>query len=179
MGGNDMKLGKLLQPELLTPIIFFLFMVGSIFFLFQIGGTKEQVVTNWSMDVVGLSELYRTGEAVELHLFLEDEQGHPIEDANVTLMLDRPETVHHLEKVMHHVEGGLFETEAIFSLPGTWIGMVEASRGRHVYRNQFFLTVDGAIIADTSRDPSDHFTLDQPLPEFLKKEMEAMSTPNP
>ncbi|MED1600573.1 FixH family protein [Alkalihalophilus marmarensis] len=174
-----MKLEKVLRPEWVIPAIIVLFILGSGAVLFLAAVSKDQVVTNWSMNVAGLDEFYQTGEAVDIHLFLEDAEGHPIEDANVSVLLDRPETVHHMNKVMHKVEGGLYVTEAIFSLPGTWIGMVEAVRGKDVYRNQFLLRVEGGIIAESNRDPEDAFTLDQPLPAYLQKEMEAIPASHP
>ncbi|WP_157796431.1 FixH family protein [Bacillus sp. FJAT-45037] len=150
------------------------FLIGSfvvvVSFLFV---ENENVITDWKMTVVGINEVYQTGQIIDIHVFLEDESNESIENADVSLVLDRPETVHHLTKVMHRLEDGLYEAEAILSVPGIWIGMVEASRGKDVYRNQFLLKVEGSVIGEPSRDPADHFSLDQYLPDDVQQKVES------
>ncbi|WP_100406512.1 FixH family protein [Bacillus solitudinis] len=140
----------------------------TIILIYQSFFIKEEV-TMWRIELVGSDETYGTGEVVNLQMFLEDEVGMPIEDATVHLTLDRPDTVHNLDKVMHHVEGGLYEREVIFSLPGLWIGMVEVNRGRKIYLNQFLLKVEGPIISEEKRDPADNFNSNQPEAEKFFK----------
>lgn len=104
---------------------------------------KKVTVTHWQAELVGSEQTYQTGQATDLHLFLEDEAGEPIEDADVAVTLDRPVTVHQINKVMHHVEGGLYVAEAVFSLPGTWVVMVEATQGDKQYKNEYLIEVEG------------------------------------
>ncbi|WP_088102715.1 FixH family protein [Halalkalibacter urbisdiaboli] len=153
-----------------------LYFIGTLMFivsmvlLFQTFEKKEEV-TNWTLEVIGTDEHHPTGKAVDIQLFLRDEMGVPIEDASITLIMDRPSTVHNIEKVMHHVEDGLYESEVIFSLPGTWIGIVEVNRGKDYYQNQFLYHVNGRIVSKQNRDPADVFQLDQPLPNDIKREL--------
>ncbi|WP_142302873.1 FixH family protein [Bacillus sp. FJAT-45350] len=124
---------------------------------------KETLITDWRMDVVGLDSTYQSGKATDIQLFLEDSAGQPITNANVQLILDRPETVHNIQKTMHHVEDGLYETEAIFSIGGKWVGIVEAKVASNVYRNQFYIDIDGNLVSEEYRDPTDHFHLEQSI----------------
>lgn len=169
--GNDMM--KLEHQQGAQYILYFFgtFMfIASIVLVFQ-SLEQKQDVTNWKMTVAGSEERYPTGQAIDIQLFLEDEMGMAIEDANIVLTMDRPGTVHNLEKVMHHVESGLYESEVIFSLPGTWIGMVEVTNGKKRYQNQFLLQVDGQVISAQNRDPADAFHLNQPLPNEIKRQL--------
>ncbi len=135
---------------------------------------KKVTVTHWQAELVGSEQTYQTGQATDLHLFLEDEAGEPIEDADVAVTLDRPVTVHQINKVMHHVEGGLYVAEAVFSLPGTWVVMVEATQGDKQYKNEYLIEVEGPIIAEESRDPDDLFKLEQKLPNKIREEIQRL-----
>ncbi|WP_017728730.1 FixH family protein [Halalkalibacterium ligniniphilum] len=152
-----MKLERSIQ---LRPyVILFLaipFVIGSIWASYVIFSPKE-LVTDWRMEVVGLEEAWESGEATDIHLFLYDENGTGIDSANVQIKFDMPGMVHHMEKTMHHVENGLYETEVIFSMGGTWVGFVEATNGAKVFRNPFIFEVTGPVIAEANRDPQDHF----------------------
>ncbi|NEU31465.1 hypothetical protein GN156_11895 [bacterium LRH843] len=128
--------------------------------------------TNWQVNFVGAEETFETGQAVDVHFIVEDEFGHPIDSATVTATFDRIETVHQIEKNLHSIQSGLYETEIVFSVPGTWIAMIEVQKGERYYRNQYLFYVEGPIIAKEHRDPGDHFNLDQPLPLELKRELE-------
>ncbi|MCL7747058.1 FixH family protein [Halalkalibacter alkaliphilus] len=133
--------------------------------------SMEKLETNWTLSFAGADEFFQTGQATDFHVFLEDEFGNAIENATVTAVFDRPDTVHHIKKVFSRVEGGLYETEIVFSVPGTWIAMVEAEKGDHIYRNQILFTVDGSIVSEANRDPKDHFHLEQPLPSELQRSL--------
>lgn len=158
----------LIKYPVITFFLLSLFVMLT-FSLFSYIMTKENIVTMWKMEVAGLQNEVKTGEVTDIHLFLEDEFGHPITNAEVTLVLDMPEMVHFIEKKMHHIENGLYATEAIFSMGGTWIGMVEAKRGKDVYKNQFIMEATGPLVSKENRDPADHFHLEQPIKQSLKK----------
>ncbi len=133
---------------------------------------KETLQTNWKAIFAEEGEVFRTGQAIELHFFLEDEGARALEDATVTAVFDRVETVHQIEKEFFNVENGLYETEVVFSVPGTWIVMLDVKKGQSYYRNQFLIQVDGPIISTEHRDPADHFHLNQPLPNELQRELQ-------
>ncbi|WP_078552551.1 FixH family protein [Bacillus alkalicellulosilyticus] len=132
---------------------------------------KETLQTNWKLDVVGTEHTYRSGDRTDFHVFLEDENGEPITNANVKVTFDMPDMVHNIQKTMHHLEGGLYEAEVIFSMGGTWIGVIEASQGGNQYINQALIEVDGPTIPEGNRDPADHFSLEQPLPSWIIQEV--------
>lgn len=132
----------------------------------------EKLQTNWKMTFAQADEVFKTGQTIDLHFFLEDESGTEIENATMKAVFDRNETVHQIEKEFHYLEDGLYETEVVFSVPGTWIVMLEAKKGSSAYRNQFLIQVEGPIVAEESRDPADHFELDQPLPSELERELD-------
>ena len=132
---------------------------------------KSELETNWKISFAGANDLFETGEAIDFHLFLEDELGVPIEHANVKAIFDRPDTVHQIEKTFSKLDGGLYETEIIFSVPGTWIAMVEVNKDGRTYFNQILFDVRGTIAAQSNRDPKDHFHLEQPLPKDLEREL--------
>ncbi|KHF39185.1 FixH family protein [Halalkalibacter okhensis] len=132
---------------------------------------KENMATNWTLSFAGADEFYQTGQAIDFQIFLEDKFGSSIENATVTAVFDRPDTVHQIEKVFSRVEGGLYETEIVFSVPGTWIAMVEAKQGDQVYKNQILFTVDGSVVSEGNRDPNDHFHLEQPLPSEIERSL--------
>lgn len=131
--------------------------------------SKENIVTMWKMEVVGLREEIQSGKVTDIHLFLEDEFGKPITNAKVSIVFDMPDMVHLIEKKMHHIENGLYATEVVFSMGGTWIGMVEARRGKDVYKNQFIIQATGPLISKEKRERTDKFHLEQPLPDSLTK----------
>lgn len=135
----------------------------------------DELVTNWKMTFAGEDQTFRTGEATDFQLFLENEFGEAMNSATVSVVFDRPETVHQIERTLHPLQNGLFETEVIFSIPGQWIAMIEAKEGNLVYRNQVIFQVDGEIISDGGRDPSDQFNLDQPLPDDIKFQLNQMT----
>ncbi|WP_078429049.1 FixH family protein [Alkalihalobacterium alkalinitrilicum] len=133
---------------------------------------RENLVTNWYMEVVGNDNMFTAGTTNDLHIFLYDEEGNPITDANVNVILDMPEMVHYIKKPMNHVENGLYETEVLLSMGGTWIGWIEANRGSETYINQFLLRADGGVMSSDFRDPKDYFNLDQPLPPAVQQHLE-------
>ncbi|WP_059102844.1 FixH family protein [Shouchella shacheensis] len=128
--------------------------------------SQPTVRSDWSLHPV--EEEIVTGQRATVQLFLEDEFQYSLTDANVRVTFDQPGTVHNMEKVMHHVEGGLYEVEVLFSVPGTWVAMVEAERRGEIYYNQFFLQVDGDVVGESQVDPDDSFTHDQPLPSNVQ-----------
>ncbi|MGO4887534.1 FixH family protein [Anaerobacillus sp. MEB173] len=130
--------------------------------------TRESIVTNWTMNVVEMEQVVNSGETTVIQLFLTDELGEPIHDANVSLILDMPEMVHHIEKKLSYVEDGLYQTETVLSMGGTWIGMIEAKQGSNVYYNQFVLHANGPLVSKNLRDPTDHIHLDQNLPAWVQ-----------
>lgn len=129
--------------------------------------TKEQLITDWEKEVVGLEEGVMSGKATDIHVFLYDENREPIKDANVSVTFDKPGAVHQLNKIMHHVEDGLYETEVIFSDGGHWIGELAAQRGQEIFYDQFLFDVHGSAISEQHRDPDDHFHLGGGTPEQL------------
>ncbi|MFC0472380.1 FixH family protein [Halalkalibacter kiskunsagensis] len=131
----------------------------------------ETLKTEWRLSFAGADEFFQTGQAIDFHLFLEDEVGNPVENVDMSVVFDRPDTVHQIEKTFGYLENGLYETEVVFSVPGTWIAMVEAKKDGNYYRNQILFQVDGSIISEANRDPKDSFHLNQPLPEDLQIEL--------
>ncbi len=132
---------------------------------------KSELETKWTLSFAGANDLFETGQAIDFHLFLEDELGVPIENANMKAVFDRPGTVHQIEKTFSRLDGGLYETEIIFSVPGTWIAMVEVNKDGSTYYNQILFNVRGTIAAQNNRDPKDLFHLEQPLPRDLEREL--------
>ncbi len=149
----------------LTGIVFISFYLLSTF------ATTETLETEWRLSFAGADEFFQTGQAIDFHLFLEDELGNPVGNVDMSVVFDRPGTVHHIEKTFGYLESGLYETEVVFSVPGTWVAMVEAKKDGNIYRNQILFQVDGSIISEANRDPKDSFHLNQPLPEDLQIEL--------
>ncbi|MBU8908823.1 FixH family protein [Desertibacillus haloalkaliphilus] len=147
------------------------FVLMTIWFLNGVSAPPT-IATNWQIDVIGTDRVINAGEATDIQLFLEDDMGDPITDANVTVILDMPNMVHHMKKKMNHVEGGLYETEAVVSMGGTWIGMVEASKGSQVFYDQFHLRAEGPIVSKGYRDPTDHINLEQPMPTWVEHQLQ-------
>jgi nitrogen fixation protein FixH len=145
------------------------------FYLLSTFSNTESLETDWKLTFAGADEFFQTGQAIDFHLFLEDETGTPMENANMSVVFDRPDTVHQIEKAFGYVEGGLYETEVVFSVPGTWIAMVEAEKDGRYYRNQILFQVSGSIISEANRDPKDSFHLNQPLPKDLQVELNKIS----
>lgn len=133
---------------------------------------RENLVTDWYMEVVGSDNVISAGTSNDLHIFLYDEEGNPIKNANVKVILDMPEMVHYIKKPMHHVENGLYEVEILLSMGGTWIGWLEAKRGSETYINQFLLRSNGNVMSNDFRDPKDHFHLEQPLPPTIQQQLD-------
>ncbi|WP_209124304.1 FixH family protein [Alkalihalobacillus sp. BA299] len=133
---------------------------------------RENLITNWSMELVGSDNVITAGTTNDLHIFLYDEEGQPIKDANVKIILDMPEMVHYIKKPMNHVENGLYEAEIILSMGGTWIGWLEAKRSGDTYINQFILRADGRVMSNDFRDPKDYFHLDQPVPPSVQHKLD-------
>ncbi|WP_216829334.1 FixH family protein [Alkalihalobacterium elongatum] len=133
---------------------------------------RENLVTEWQMEVVGTDNVLTAGTTNDLHIFLYDEEGNPIKDANVKVILDMPEMVHYIKKPMHHVENGLYEAEILLSMGGTWIGWLEAKRSGKTYINQFLLQSQGRVMSNDFRDPKDHFHLEQPLPPNIQRQID-------
>ncbi len=151
-------------------IVFVSFLIVSFFIIPLIDYEKLQ--TDWSVTIPQANETFQTGQAIDFHLFVEDELGQSMEKATVTATFDRVETVHQIEKTFQGLPGGLYETEIIFSLPGIWILMVDVQEGNSYYRNQFLVNVEGPIVAEGNRDPGDHFNLEQPLPLDVQRELD-------
>ncbi|WP_062050544.1 FixH family protein [Bacillus sp. JCM 19034] len=149
---------------------FFMCMLSLIFFLVTYFQMEQQVV-DWHVTVVSEDLLY-TGDVSTIHLYVVDEFNEPIEDANISAIFDRPETVHQIEKTFTSIGNGLYEANVIFSVPGQWVSLIEAKKGRNVYQNQLFLTVEGEIAARSRRDPDDLFNLNQSLPDDLEIELQ-------
>lgn len=162
-----MKLEKTYPAAPVLIIVALSFLISSYFVIpsFQ----PETLQTNWKVSMLGTEKPLHTGKAVDFHFFLEDERGQPLEGAEVTAIFDRIETVHQIDKNFRELNNGLYETEIIFSVPGTWIVMLDIKKGKHFYRNQYLFDVEGPIIAKENRDPADHFNLQQPLPMDLKR----------
>ncbi|ARK29128.1 hypothetical protein BkAM31D_04260 [Halalkalibacter krulwichiae] len=158
-------------------MIAIVYCVSSIIFFTIAIFDKEELETDWSISLVDSGSIW-TGDAVDFHLYLEDEQGNPINEANMKAVFDRPGTVHQIEKRFSRLENGLYETEIIFSVPGTWIAMVESSKNDKIYRNQLLFEVQGTIVSDVDRDPKDLFHLEQPLPQDLQFEIERIQNVN-
>lgn len=133
--------------------------------------TKTELQTNWHVTVTNDGEQFVTGEAIDFHFFLEDERGQTLEGAKVTATFDRVETVHQIDKKFRALPHGLYGTEIIFSLPGTWIMMLDVKKGKQYYKNQYIFEVTGPIVAKENRDPHDSFTLDQPLPKEIRNKL--------
>ncbi|MDT8862064.1 FixH family protein [Alkalihalobacillus sp. MEB130] len=133
--------------------------------------STEELETNWTLTYAGAGESIPTGQATDFHIFLEDELGSSVDQATVTAVFDRPGTVHHIEKGFSRLEGGLYEAEVVFSIPGTWIAMIEARKGNQLYRNQIIFTVEGFVVSETNWDPNDHFHFDQPLPMDIERQI--------
>jgi hypothetical protein len=165
----------LLEREKLISQLFIslslIYIIGISVFLFLTLFSENELETQWSLTFAGSDQTFRTGEAVDVQLFLEDAAGLPIEGANMKAVFDRPGTVHNIEKTFSRLDGGLYETEVVFSLPGIWIAMVEVEKAGRNYRNQIFITVQGSIAADVHRDPKDHFHLNQPLPNEIQEQL--------
>lgn len=158
------------KPGLLF-IIITLFLLASSWLSYHVWIAEEKI-TDWKMEVVGQDNRPQAGVATDIHIFLEDEFGEPITNANVSLILDMPDMVHYIEKTMHHVENGLFETEVVLSMGGTWIGWLEAKVGNKVYINQFLLEANGPLVSKEHRDPKDYLHLEQPLPSWVRIQFE-------
>lgn len=158
-------------PTVHIWVIAFCFMLITFFNLYPLLQT-ETLRTDWTMTFAEEGVVFQTGKAFDLHFILEDERDEALNGATVTAVFDRLETIHHIEKTLANVGDGLYETEVVFSLPGTWIAMVEAKKGGSIYRNQFIFTVEGAIVAKEHRDPNDHFHLKQRLPIEIERELE-------
>lgn len=164
-----MKLEQHSYPSYMTNALLLVLFIGAIGTIAYAGSAGLQ--PNWGV-TLAMHETFQTGEAVDFQLFAEDEQQRLIEGASVKAVFDRPETVHQIEKTFHHLGDGLYETEVVFSVPGTWVVMVEVKKGREYYRNQYLLEVEGPIIGEQNRDPGDHFSLEQRLPEELEQLLE-------
>ncbi|GAE25774.1 hypothetical protein JCM9140_1784 [Halalkalibacter wakoensis JCM 9140] len=134
--------------------------------------SSEELETQWNLSFAGADEYFQTGEAIDFHIFLEDEFGNGIEATSVKAVFDRPHTVHQIEKVFSRFDHGLYGAEVVFSVPGEWIAMIEAKKGNKVYRNQVLFQVSGPVVSESSRDPKDHFHLEQPLPNEIKRSIE-------
>lgn len=147
-----------------------LFMLSSSFLLFPLL-KSETMRTDWHITFAEEGEILPTGKTVDLHFFILDENDEPLEGAKVVAIFDRVETVHHIEKSFSSLGNGLYETEIVFSVPGTWIIMMDVKKGSSVYRNQFIVEVDGPIISEEHRDPADHFNLNQRLPIDLQRRL--------
>lgn len=157
---------KTLRQLFLTLSIMYVVVISM--FLFFTLPTEKQLETNWTISFPQAGDILKTGRAVDFHLFLEDEYGQPIEDATMKVVFDRPGTVHQIEKTFSRVENGLYENDIIFSVPGTWIAMIEVTKGDRIYRNQILFDVEGPVIADADRDPNDSFRLTQNLPKDVE-----------
>ncbi|MCM3712590.1 FixH family protein [Alkalihalobacillus oceani] len=164
-----MKLEQHSYPSYMANVLLLTFFLGAIGTIVYAGSAELRA--DWGV-TLAVNETFQTGEAIDFQLFVEDGQEQLIEGASVEAVFDRPETVHQIEKTFHHLGDGLYETEVIFSVPGTWVVMVEVKKGRDFYRNQYLLEVEGPIIGEQNRDPGDHFSLEQPLPEELKQLLE-------
>ncbi|WP_227937916.1 FixH family protein [Alkalihalobacillus deserti] len=162
---------RILNRVFITISIIFI-LISSLFLFMTL--PKSELETRWTLSFTGADELFQTGQAVDFQLFLEDELGAPIENANMKAVFDRPGTVHQIEKTFSRIEGGLYETEVIFSVPGTWIAMVEVNQKGRTYYNQILFDVGGTIAAQSNRDLNDLFHLKQPLPNDLERELNSI-----
>src|SRR5690625_289299 len=133
-------------PSMMIAIFAFLCVIISSFVVY-LSLQWETLETGWKAVFTSEENSVRTGEATDFHFFLEDERGQPIEDATVTAVFDRVETIHQIEKRAHPLQSGLYATEVIFSVPGTWMMMIHAKNGNKYYKNQFLINVIGPIIA--------------------------------
>ncbi|MCK0470333.1 FixH family protein [Halalkalibacter sp. APA_J-10(15)] len=131
---------------------------------------NEKLIDHWNVTTIS-EDVYYTGNISTIHLYIVDERNEPIEGAEVSVVFDRPDTVHQIERTFHSIGEGLYEADVIFSVPGQWVALVHAKKGRDVYQNQVFLSVEGEIAARNRRDPADLFHLGQPLPPDLKLEI--------
>lgn len=143
----------------------------SLIFLLVILFQMEQQVVDWHVTAIS-EDVFYTGDHSTIHLYVVDENNQPIEDANISAVFDRPETVHQIEKTFTSIGDGLYEANVIFSVPGQWIVFVEARKNKNVYYNQLLLTVEGEVAARSRRDPDDLFNLEQPLPRDLEMELQ-------
>ncbi len=166
----DMKIEKVIAKFPLITILAAVFFLAITSWLVYILFVQETTTTNWKMNVVGIENI-SSGRVSDIQLFLEDEEGIPITNAKVSVWLDMPEMNHLIKKPMHHIEDGLYGTEAILSMGGTWIGMVKAKRGSQIYHNQFILLANGPLVSKDYRDPHDQFDFKQPLPHWVEMQL--------
>ncbi|GAE30047.1 FixH family protein [Halalkalibacter hemicellulosilyticus] len=144
-------------------------LIGFVLFIIALF-PNEKVIDHWNVTTIS-EDVFYTGNVSTIHLYIVDERNEPIEDAEVSVVFDRPETVHQIERTFHSIGEGLYEANVIFSVRGQWVALVHAKKGRDVYQNQLFLSVEGEIAARNRRDPADLFHLGQPLPPDLKLEI--------
>ncbi|MDQ0205284.1 hypothetical protein [Alkalicoccobacillus murimartini] len=118
-------------------------------FLGWIGPFLESSQEDWQIHEVHVAEGYRPYLTENVQVFIENSEGIPVLDGNVSLEARHVQSGTSIKKWMHHLDEGLYEAECLFTESGTWQVNVKVRSNRHSQTFRYTLTVQqGASTID-------------------------------